>query len=156
MCGWWLVSSLLVRTGWVVFLLHSVPPIGSSQIFVFAGTHFFVRKLENFAIFFIHSLRWRTGFSFEKRGPGYFFAQIAKKMNPFLTLPLSGERTSKIPLIRGKLGVVLPQIHCPGTYLLSPRGTIIGTSGLNCSVRNGKRCDSAVKVPEHYIRRTFL
>lgn len=30
--------------------------------------------------------------------------------------------------------------------------TIIGTSGLNCSVRNGKRCDSAVEVPEHYIQ----
>ena len=30
--------------------------------------------------------------------------------------------------------------------------TIIATSGLNCSVRNGKRCDSAVKAPEHYIQ----
>ncbi len=30
--------------------------------------------------------------------------------------------------------------------------TIIATSGLNCSVRNGKRCDSAVEAPEHYIQ----
>ena len=52
--------------------------------------------------------------------------------------------------------VVFPQIHCPGTYLLSPRRTIIGTSGLNCSVRNGKRCFPTVKAPGHYIRRIFL
>jgi len=30
--------------------------------------------------------------------------------------------------------------------------TIMGTSGLNCSVRNGKRCISAVEAPGHYIR----
>ncbi len=34
--------------------------------------------------------------------------------------------------------------------------TIIATSGLNCSVRNGKRCDSAVKAPEHYIQVYFF
>ena len=44
------------------------------------------------------------------------------------------------------------QIHYSGAYLLSPIKTIIGTSGLNCSVRNGKRCVPAVKAPEHYIR----
>ena len=30
------------------------------------------------------------------------------------------------------------QTHCPGTYLLSPFKTIIGTSGLNCSVPGTK------------------
>ena len=30
--------------------------------------------------------------------------------------------------------------------------TIISTSGLNFSVRNGKRCDSAVKAPEQNIQ----
>ena len=33
--------------------------------------------------------------------------------------------------------------------------TIIATSGLNCSVRNGKRCDSAVEAPEQYVQLFF-
>src|SRR3989344_7340715 len=36
----------------------------------------------------------------------------------------------------------------PGTCLLLPRRTTIGTTGLNFSVRNGKRCFSSVKAPE--------
>ncbi len=49
------------------------------------------------------------------------------------------------------------QIHCPGSYLLLPRKTIIGSTGLNFSVRNGKRCDPCDKPPRRWIRiRTFF
>jgi hypothetical protein len=43
------------------------------------------------------------------------------------------------------------QTLCTGDYLLSPRRTIIGTTALNFSVRNGERCIHRVEPPEQSV-----
>ena len=51
-------------------------------------------------------------------------------------------------------GVLMELLKCfvlAATYF-RPRGTIIGSTGLNFSVRNGKRCDPCDKPPRRSIQ----